>query len=194
MLCDGQIREVEASGRGRPDRGRTTSRSSAARPASLIATSCRLGGHALRRRRRSTSSCSRTFGDVPRAWPSSCPTTSWTSPSSQLELGKEPGTDLREGVYTAAGAARPAAEAPDRDELRRPARDTGRPTGELLDRALEIVRTGGVDRARPRPRWPRRSGARSAWRAQLPDGPARHALVQLAKFLAVRCGAEVGAA
>jgi hypothetical protein len=27
---------------------------------------------------------------------------------------------------------------------------------------------------------------------QLPDGPARTALVQLARFLAVRCGAEAG--
>jgi hypothetical protein len=28
--------------------------------------------------------------------------------------------------------------------------------------------------------------------AQLPDGAARHALTQLARFLAVRCGAETG--
>ena len=62
--------------------------------------------------------------------------------ASQVELGKEPGVDMREGVYTlpvlhcavpggAPGGARPAAD--------------GRrlPTGERLDRAIEIVRGGG---------------------------------------------------
>jgi geranylgeranyl pyrophosphate synthase len=82
-------------------------------------------------------------------------------------------------------------EGPHRDELQR-LLTHGAPDGEMLDRALEIVRTGGsIDHAR-------RAVAAEVRRAvdlasQLPDGAARHALIQLARFLAVRCGAEVPA-
>jgi hypothetical protein len=61
----------------------------------------------------------------------------------------------------------------------------------MLDRALEIVRTGGsIDHARSAV-----SGevARAVGLARrLPEGPASQALVQLARFLAVRCGADPG--
>ena len=108
--------------------------------------------------------------------------------ASQVELGKEPGTDLREGVYTL-----PVLHALRRGRPPRRAAALlthGAPDGERLDRALEIVRTGGSI-----------VHAQSAVAAEvrravalvedLPDGPARHALIQLAKYLGVRCGAEV---
>ena len=68
----------------------------------------------------------------------------------------------------------------------------GPPDGEMLDRALEIIRTGGsVDRARQAVTAEVERATGLARR--LPEGPVQHALVQLAKFLAARCGAEQGA-
>ena len=49
--------------------------------------------------------------------------------ASQLELGKEPGQDMREGVYTAARAARPRTKVPTATELARACCSTARPTG-----------------------------------------------------------------
>jgi heptaprenyl diphosphate synthase len=107
--------------------------------------------------------------------------------STQLELGKEPGTDIREGVYTIP-VLHELREGPGRDELRR-ILAAGPPDGELLDRALEIIRAGGaIEHARA-------GVAGEVTRAielagRLPEGHAQHALVQLARFLGVRCGAE----
>jgi heptaprenyl diphosphate synthase len=106
-----------------------------------------------------------------------------------MELGKEPGQDLREGVYTLP-VLHALAHDEHREELARVLAH-GSPDGELLDRALEIVRSGGsVDVARD-------AVTAEVMRAttlarRLPEGPASHALEQLAKFLAVRCGAGVG--
>jgi len=108
--------------------------------------------------------------------------------STQLELGKEPGTDIREGVYTIP-VLHALTTGPDKDELRR-ILSAGPPDGELLDRALEIVRSGGsVDHAREGVSHEVTRAVELARR--LPDGHAQHALVQLARFLAVRCGAGV---
>jgi geranylgeranyl pyrophosphate synthase len=93
---------------------------------------------------------------------------------------------MREGVYTlpvlhALGGSRGS-------ELRAVLQD-GPPSGDRLDRALEIVRVpdhlgraraavvSEVDRAH-------------ALTERLPSGPARTALGQLAEFLAARCGAR----
>jgi heptaprenyl diphosphate synthase len=108
--------------------------------------------------------------------------------STQLELGKEPGTDIREGVFTLpvlhAMHAGPMGE-----ELQR-ILSHGAPDGEFLDRALEIVRTGGsIDHAREAVSAEVRRAVELAER--LPEGAARTALVQLSRFLAVRCGATV---
>ena len=66
----------------------------------------------------------------------------------------------------------------------------GAPDGEMLDRALEIVRSGrSVDAAREAVTAEVRRANRLAER--LPDGASRHALIQLAKHLAARCGADV---
>jgi heptaprenyl diphosphate synthase len=186
VLCDGQIREVDSSAKVEQEvanyleiiRRKT---------ASLIATSCRLGamlsdadpefvevldefGHALGM----AYQLSDDIMDIT---------------SSQMELGKEPGQDLREGVYTLTVLHALAHDA-NREELAR-ILSHGSPGGEMLDRALEIVRSGGsVDAARAVVTDEVRRATRLAER--LPEGPARHALIQLAKFLAARCGAEAG--
>jgi heptaprenyl diphosphate synthase len=186
VLCDGQIREVDSS--GKVDQEIASYREIIHRKtASLIATSCRLGGML------SDASSEHTdvleeFGDaLGLAYQLSDDIMDITS--SQMELGKEPGQDLREGVYTLP-VLHALAHDERREELARVLAH-GSPDGELLDRALEIVRSGGsVDVARD-------AVTAEVVRAttlarRLPEGPASHALEQLAKFLAVRCGAGVG--
>ena len=89
--------------------------------------------------------------------------------SSELELGKEPGVDMKEGVYTLP-VLHALHEGPHRDELHGLLAG-GPPEGERLARALEIVRTGGsIEHARDAVR---REVARAVGLAsQLPDGPA----------------------
>jgi heptaprenyl diphosphate synthase len=184
-LCDGQIREVDSA--GRIDQTveaylETIRRKTGA----LIATSCRLGGmlsDAPVERQDLLEEVGEALGlafqlsdDI------------MDVVATQLELGKEPGTDLREGVYTLP-VLHALHEGPDRQELRSLLQH-GPPDGELLDRALQIVRTGGsIEHARA-------AAAAEVRRAigfarQLPEGAARHALEQLARFLAVRCGADL---
>jgi len=109
--------------------------------------------------------------------------------STQLELGKEPGTDMKEGVYTLP-VLHALHRGPDRQELRHLLAQ-GAPDGERLVRALQIVRgEGSIGHAR---------GAVGAevqravgLATQLPESAARDALVQLTRFLAFRCGADPG--
>jgi heptaprenyl diphosphate synthase len=186
VLCDGQIREVDSSAKVEQEvsnyleiiRRKT---------ASLIATSCRLGGM-LSDATPEAVEVLDEFGDaLGMAYQLSDDIMDITS--SQLELGKEPGQDLREGVYTL-----PVLHALEHDEHREELvriLSHGSPDGEMLDRALEIVRSGGsVEAARTAVTDEVRRATRLAER--LSEGPARHALIQLAKFLAARCGAEAG--
>jgi heptaprenyl diphosphate synthase len=111
--------------------------------------------------------------------------------ASQLELGKEPGVDLKEGVYTL-----PVLHALEHSEHREElARILGTGAhGELLDRALEIV-TAGESVAHARGAVRDEVGRAVGLAERLPRGPAQHALIQLARFLSARCGADdVGAA
>ncbi len=184
VLCDGQIREVDSSAKVEQEvsnyleiiRRKTSS---------LIATSCRLGGMLSDASPEHTDIIEQ-FGDaLGMAYQLSDDIMDITA--SQMELGKEPGVDMKEGVYTLP-VLHALAHDDRREELAR-ILGHGSPDGAMLDRALEIVRDGGsIGHAR---RAVSDEVARAIGLAErLPDGPARHALIQLARFLAARCGAE----
>ena len=143
VLCDGQIREVDSSGLGRPaDRQLPRDHPAQDRP-SLIATSCRLGGM-LSDAEPEHVDILEEFGDaLGMAYQLSDDIMDITS--TQMELGKEPGQDLQGGRLHAAG---PRTRWPTTSTARssRAILGHGPPDGEMLDRALEIVRTGGSDR------------------------------------------------
>ena len=186
VLCDGQIREVDATRRVERTEGEyleVIRRKTAA----LIATSCRLGG-LLSDAAEGDVETLRAFGEsLGLAFQLSDDVMDFTA--SQAELGKEPGQDLREGVYTLP-VLHALHEGPDRDELRG-LLGAGAPEGERLSRALEIVRAGGsIQHARGAVGEEVRRAVGLVMR--LPDGAARHALVQLTRFLAMRCGADPG--
>lgn len=182
-LCDGQIREVEAS--GRVDQTTDSYLEIIRRKtAVLTATSCRLGGMVSDAPREHLDTLE-AFGEaLGMAFQLSDDIMDLTA--SAEELGKEPGVDLEEGVYTlpvlVALAGREGAELAD---LLRDAP----PQGERRERALSIVRQPDVLGA-----------ARAAVSAEvaravsladrLPAGIANGALGDLARFLALRCGAD----
>lgn len=185
-LCDGQIREVEASGRieRTVDAYLEVIRR---KTGALIATSCRLGGM-LSDAPVGSLDVLEEFGEaLGLAFQLSDDIMDITA--TQQELQKEPGQDLKEGVYTY-----PVLYALEHDERSDELADVlrpGPPEGERLGRALDIVRNSQslvaaraavvaeVDRAH-------------ALAARLPEGPAGTALVQLAEFLAARCEAREG--
>lgn len=182
-VCDGQIREVSNAGR-LPQEVPAYFETIRGKTAALIATSCRLGamvsGTDL-----SLLDTLEEYGDaVGMAFQLSDDIMDIVA--SADELGKEPGIDIREGVYTLP-VLLALAEGPHREELAS-LLSLGAPDGRALDRALTIVREdGGIDLARA-------AAAREVSRAlsltaTLPPGPARHALEGLATFLAARCGA-----
>jgi geranylgeranyl pyrophosphate synthase len=187
VLCDGQIREVDAS--GKPEQTESAYLEIIRRKtAVLIATSCRLGGM-ISDAPEDQLGTLEAFGEsLGMAFQLSDDIMDVTA--SQLELGKEPGTDMKEGVYTLP-VLHALNDGPYRDELQRLLAH-GAPDGELLDRALEIVRTGGsIEHARAAVASEVERAVGLA--ARLPEGPARHALEQLSRFLAARCGAEIHA-
>ncbi len=184
ILCDGQIREVDSSAKVEQPESNYLE-IIRRKTASLIATSCRLGGM-LSDATPEHTDILEEFGDaLGMAFQLSDDIMDITA--TQLELGKEPGSDLRLGVYTAP-ILHALAQDEHREELAR-ILGHGAPDGELLDRALEIVRAGGsIDHARGAVTDEVRRAIGLARR--LPPGPAQHALEQLARFLAARCGAE----
>jgi heptaprenyl diphosphate synthase len=186
VLCDGQIREVDASGK--------VEQTEAAyleiirrKTGVLIATSCRLGGMLSDASEDDTETLEAFGESLGMAFQLSDDIMDVTA--SQLELGKEPGVDMKEGVYTLP-VLHALTEGDEREELARVLAH-GAPDGEMLDRALEIVRSGGsVDHARAAVTDEVSRAVGLARR--LPHGAASQALVQLARFLAVRCGADPG--
>jgi len=186
VLCDGQIREVDAAGSLEQDEDgylevirRKTG--------SLIATSCRLGGVLSDAAPEHVETLGAFGESLGLAFQLSDDIMDITS--TQLELGKEPGTDMKEGVYTLP-VLHALHRGPDRQELRHLLAQ-GAPDGERLVRALQIVRgEGSIGHARGAVGAEVRRAVALA--VQLPDGAARDALVQLTRFLAIRCGADPG--
>jgi heptaprenyl diphosphate synthase len=186
VLCDGQIRDVSTA--HKVDKTEEDHLDIIRRKTGvLIATSCRLGGLLSDASPDRVEILEDFGGSIGMAFQLSDDIMDITS--SQLELGKEPGTDMREGVYTVP-VLHALQHSDHRDELRR-ILATGAPDGQQLDRALDIVRTAGsIEHAQAQVTEEVRRAVGLA--TELPDGPARHALVQLARFLAVRCGADPG--
>jgi heptaprenyl diphosphate synthase len=182
-LCDGQIREVEGAGR--------VTQTEAAymeiirrKTGALIATSCRLGGM-LSDAPVGYLDVLDGFGEaLGLAFQLSDDIMDLTVSSDVLE--KEPGQDLREGVFTlpVLHALHQGGHA---DELRA-LLEGAPPEGPAFDRALAIVLEDGLAEAR-------RAVVREVDRAQelarrLPGGTAQTALIQLAEYLAARCDAR----
>jgi heptaprenyl diphosphate synthase len=183
VLCDGQIREVGAA--GRIDQNEASYLETIRRKTgALIATSCRLGGM-LSDAAPERIDILETYGEaLGMAFQLSDDIMDLTA--SELELGKEPGVDMREGVYTLP-VLHSLAEGRRASELAC-LLTSGPPDGERLDRAIDIIRSGGsLDHARAAVMEEARRAVALARR--LPEGPASTALIQLANFLAVRCGA-----
>ena len=184
VLCDGQIREVEAAGR-LDQTERAYLEIIRRKTGALIATSCRLGGM-LSDAPAEHLDVLEEFGEaLGMAFQLSDDIMDVTA--TERELGKEPGVDMREGVYTL--PVLQALSEGDRSQELAGLLSPGPPRGDRLRRALEIVRS-------PESLGPARTAvATEVDRAKelasrLPKGPARAALITLAEFLAARCGAR----
>jgi heptaprenyl diphosphate synthase len=183
-VCEGQIREVQGLGRVDADepiyldviRRKT---------ASLIATSCRLGGMVSGAGQEAVEGLERFGHALGVAFQLSDDIMDLIS--DRATLGKEPGADLREGVYTlpVIYALHQSAR---RDEMRA-LLEAGPPEGERLAAALKIVRSdGSLELARRAVSREVREAIAEARR--LPEGTPRDALVHLSEFIATRCGAR----
>jgi heptaprenyl diphosphate synthase len=106
--------------------------------------------------------------------------------ADESTLGKEPAVDLKEGVFTLP-VILALRHSEHRDELLR-LLQPGRPDEGRLHRVLEIVRSDGA-LALARATVTREVRRAMAQADPLPQGSARDALLHLAEFLAVRCGA-----
>ncbi len=184
-VCEGQIREAQIMGRIETEEAgyldvirRKT--------ASLIGTSCRLGGLVSEADPEVVERLERFGRTLGMAFQLSDDIMDLTA--DRAVLGKEPGADLREGVYTlpVIHALRGSAR---REELRA-LLVSGPPTGDRLETALEIVRwDGSLNRSRVAVGEAVRAALDEA--AGLPPGPVTDALVHLSGFIAARCGAPL---
>jgi len=183
VLCDGQIREVGASGRADQTVG-SYMEIIRRKTAQLIAASCRLGGmlsgappeviELLDDYGMTLGMAFQLSDDI------------MDVIASEEELRKKPGQDLLEGVYTlpVLYALEGSQQAGELAELLAP----GPPDGERFERAFAIVREdGALDRARAEVAW--QVGRARDLALGLHPGPARDAFVHIAEFLAARCGA-----
>ena len=182
LVSEGQIREVEIAGRPSADEEaylEVIRRKTAA----LIATSCRLGGM-LSEAPADQVEALEAFGNaLGVAFQLSDDIMDITAEGSVL--GKEPGADMREGVYTL-----PVIYALRESEELLEVLEPGPPRGDRLARALALVREGeALDAARAAVS---EEVARAVAEAdRLPPGRAPDALVHLARFIAARCGAAI---
>jgi heptaprenyl diphosphate synthase len=185
VLCDGQIREVEAA--GRVDQTEDAYMEIIRRKtAALMATSCRLGGmlsdasvEAVERLDDFGMSLGLAFqlsDDI------------MDVISSEEELRKPPGQDMREGVYTlpvlyslqdGANGRKLAALLAE-----------GPPQRERLASALKLIRSDGALR-KSRDAVTTRVRRCVQLAGGLAPGSSRDALVHIAEFIAQRCGADL---
>jgi heptaprenyl diphosphate synthase len=180
-VCDGQIREVGMA--GRLDQTEDSYMDAIDRKtATLIATSCRLGGM--------LSDAPEDHVDVLERFGSALGLGFQLSDdimdviSTERVLGKEPGVDIKEGVYTL-----PVIQALEGSEELRELLSDGPPDDDALTRALQIVGEDGT-LVRARAAVTREVRKAVSLAEELPDGVARTGLVHLAQFIATRCGAE----
>jgi heptaprenyl diphosphate synthase len=184
-VCEGQIREIQGAGRVDADEASyldVIRRKTAA----LIATSCRLGGMLSGSERDEVDGLTEYGQALGMAFQMSDDIMDLVS--DRTTLGKDPGADLREGVYTlpVIYALRESAR---REELRA-LLAPGPPDGDRLTAALDIVRAdGSLDPARAMVGAEVRRAIGAA--EGLAEGRSRDALVHLAEFIATRCGAAV---
>ncbi|MGH2663089.1 MAG: polyprenyl synthetase family protein [Actinomycetota bacterium] len=182
-VCEGQIREVEILGRLDADEA-SYMEVIRRKTAALIATSCRLGGMLSGAESPVIEGLERFGHALGLAFQLSDDIMDLIAEAAIL--GKEPGSDLKEGVYTLP-VIYALNESARRDELRA-LLAAGPPDDERLAAALDIVRSDGVlDRARDAVTREVRQAMAEA--ESLPPGRARDALVHLSGFIAVRCGA-----
>lgn len=185
ILCDGQIRELDNAGKVEQTE-ESYLETIRRKTGSLIATSCRLGGM--------MSDAPTEHLEILEAFGESLGLAFQLSDdimditSTAEELGKEPGVDMKEGVFTLPVLmALNQAEAAERDELA-DLLAKGAPAPGMVERALEIVRrSGAIESARSAVSDEVRRATEIAMK--LPEGTARQALIQLSAFLALRCGA-----
>jgi heptaprenyl diphosphate synthase len=182
-LCDGQIREVQGAGRldGAVEAYMETIRR---KTAALIATSCRMGA-LMSDADAETADRLDAFGEaLGVAFQLSDDIMDVIA--TEADLGKDPGVDLKEGVYTLPVLY--ALERSERGPELRALLEPGPPEGRRLADSLELVRS---DAALGPAREAVTEHVRRAMRAiePLPEGPPREALEHLAVFLATRCGA-----
>lgn len=182
-VCEGQIREVQAAGRLEIDEADYMAVIER-KTASLIATSCQVGGLLAGAPSEVVEGLGRFGLALGLAFQLSDDIMDLVA--DQSTLGKEPGVDLREGVLTLP-VILALRESEHRDELRRLLRSE-QPDEGSLRRVVEIVRgDGALGRAREAVS---REVRRALLEAEgLPEGSAREALLHLAEYLAVRCGA-----
>ena len=183
-VCEGQIREVQIAGNveATEDAYVEVIRR---KTASLIATSCRLGGLLSGAPEETVEELERFGHALGVAFQFSDDIMDLTADASVL--GKEPGADLREGVFTLP-VIYALRESDRREDLRKLLASPLSSSG--LAEALEIVRSdGALDRARQAVSTEVRQAIGIAER--LPEGRAREALVRLAEFIATRCGAPI---
>jgi heptaprenyl diphosphate synthase len=182
-VAEGQILEADALGRLEVDEA-FYMEVIRKKTATLIATSCRLGGmlsgapvevlEGLERYGQAMGLAFQLSDDI------------MDLTSDQATLGKEPGVDIKEGVYTlpVIYALRASARREELEDLLR----EGAVDGENLRGALQIIRDdGALDLARQAVGAEVRRAVAEA--EPLPAGTARDALIHLARFLAARCGA-----
>jgi geranylgeranyl pyrophosphate synthase len=182
-VCDGQIRDVTTAGslaQTQDGYMETIRRKTAA----LIATSCRLGGMLSEAPPDQVDVLER-FGEL-LGLGFQLSDDIMDVISSDDVLGKPPGQDLRQGVYTLP-VIYALQDGPRGRELA-DLLEAGPPEGERLERALQLVASdGSLGRAREAVTAEVRR-ARTLAEA-LPPGAPRDALLHLAEYLAARCGA-----